>query len=126
MWPDFSLRRRRMRYITVGSWVYLMPGPLGPLGASAIFLRDLVSSDRVKAIVLGKALARRSRGRGRGGLTVVTILVAAILAYFFSEIPMPAFWVILALLLAMWAGFLWALRRPKSSPQDQEPEQAFP
>jgi len=114
-----------MRNIMVGSWVYLMPGPLGPLGVGAIFLRDIVRGDKMKAIVLGKALARSSRSKGIGGLAVVTILVAAVMAYFFSEIPMTAFWVILALLLAMWAGFLWALSH-KSTPRDQEPEQAFP
>jgi len=115
-----------MRNITVGSWVYLMPGPLGPLGVGAVFLGDRLKADKVKAIVLGKAMARSSRGKGIGGLAAVTILVAAVLTYFFSEIPMTAFWVVLVLLLAVWAGFLWALLSAKSSPQDQEPEQAFP
>lgn len=125
-WVERTWRRSRMTGITAGSWLTLLPGPLGPLGVGAIFLRDRLGVDKIEAITLGKELSKASRGKAIGGLAIVTILVAAVLAIFFSEVPGPAFWVILALLVAIWAGYLWGARRPKSLARSQDPDEAFP
>lgn len=115
-----------MTNITAGSYLALHPGPLGPLGVGAIFLRDRLGVDKFEAIVLGKELSKASRGKAIGGLAIATILVAAVLAICFSEVPGLAFWVILALLVAVWAGYLWGTRRPRSPERRQDPDEAFP
>ena len=95
-----------MENISVGCWLSLAP-------------------ERIQAIVLGKELAKASRGKAIGGLAVVTVLVAVGLALLFSNNLMLPFWVILALLVAMWVGYLAGTRGSKHSPQSQETEDAF-
>jgi len=56
---------------------------------------------------------------------MVTVLVAIGLALLFSRSIMLPFWVILALLAAMWVGYFLGTRSSKASPQSQEAEDAF-
>jgi len=87
--------------------------------------RQSLSPGWIEAIVLGKELAKAGRAKAIGGLAVATILVAVGLALLFSRSIMLPFWVILALLVAMWVGYFAGTRGSKSSPQDQEAEDAF-
>jgi len=87
--------------------------------------RQFPSSGWIEAIVLGKELAKAGRAKAIGGLAVVTALAAAGLALLFSRSIMLPFWVILALLVAMWVGYFAGTRGSKSSSHSQEAEDAF-
>ena len=95
-----------MKDFNVGSWQCLLLGG-------------------IEAIVLGKELAKAGRAKAIGGLAVMTMLVAVGLALLFSRSIMLPFWVILALLVAIWVGYFAGTRGSKSSPQSQEAEDAF-
>jgi len=95
-----------MENICVGFWQFTTPG-------------------RIQAIVLGKELAKASRGKAIGGLAVVTVLVAVGLALLFSNNLMLPFWLILALLVATWVGYFAGTRGSKPSSQSQEAEDPF-
>jgi hypothetical protein len=95
-----------MENISVGFWQFLTPG-------------------KIQAIVLGKELAKASRGKAIGGLAVMTVLVAVGLALLLSNNLMLPFWVILALLVALLVGYFAGTHGSKPSPQSQEAEDAF-
>jgi len=80
---------------------------------------------KIEAIVLGKALARADRTKAMGGLAIVTVLVAAGLAFLFSKNLFLPFWVILALLVAMWGGFLYTTHASKPTQRSEDAEDAF-
>jgi len=95
-----------MENFNVGFWQFLAPGG-------------------IEAIILGKELAKASRTKAISGLAVVTVLVAVGLAFLFSRSLMLPFWVILALLVAMWVGYFAGTRGSRPSVKSQEAEDAF-
>jgi len=88
--------------------------------------RQFLSPRGIEAIVLGKELAKAGRTKAIGGLAVVTVLVAAGLAYLLESGLMLPFWVVLALLAAVWVGYFVGTRNSKQSQHHQEAEDAFP
>ena len=84
-----------------------------------------LSQGGIEAIVLGKELAKAGRAKAIGGLAAATMLVAVGLAFLFSRSIMLPFWVILALLVAIWVGYFAGTRGSKSSSQSHEAEDAF-